>query len=49
MDAERQFFALSCGKDAYEGTGQTITRLARKVSQKNTYREHIVTPRQLYK
>jgi hypothetical protein len=38
MDAERQLFALSYGRDAYsyEGTRQTITRLARKVSQKNT-------------
>jgi hypothetical protein len=48
-DTERHFFAMSHGKGACGGNGGTIKRLATEASLQNLYKEHIMTPRQLYK
>jgi hypothetical protein len=45
MDIEWHFFATSHDKDACDGIGGAIIRLARKASLRNPYEQQIITPK----
>lgn len=48
IKAEWNFFASSHGKNACDGVGGTVKRLAALASLRMVYNEQIMTPRQLY-
>lgn len=48
IEAEWNFFASSHGKNACDGVGGSVKRLAAQASLRMVYNEQIMTPRQLY-
>ncbi|CAH0391660.1 unnamed protein product [Bemisia tabaci] len=48
VEAEWHHFATSHGKNACDGVGGTVKRLAARASLQRPYNEQIMTPRQLY-
>jgi hypothetical protein len=49
VPAAWHFFVTSHGKNAYDALGETIKRLAARVSLRRPYTDQIITPRQLLK
>jgi len=48
LPAEWHFFATSHGKNACDGVGGTVKRLAARASLQRPFSEQILTPRQLF-